>query len=126
MEHPPIPPGWNFTLPSGNPHAGKEVFVKFECYKCHAVKGEDFGVPAIDIGEEGPELSVMASLHPPAYFAEAIMHPNAVVDKRYAAPDGNSKMPNYNEDMTIKELIDLVAYLKSLTGAASEAQPKHH
>ncbi len=89
MEHLPVPPGWRFTLPAGNPHAGKEVFVKFECYKCHAVKGENFGVPATDIGEEGPELSMMASLHPPEYFAEAIINPNAAVDTRYAAPVRN-------------------------------------
>lgn len=27
------PKGWRFTLPAGDPNAGRQVFVEFECYK---------------------------------------------------------------------------------------------
>jgi mono/diheme cytochrome c family protein len=111
------PEGWKFTWPQGNPVKGREVFVKLECYSCHEVKGEMFPVPNELIG---PELSMMAPLHDAEYFAEAIIHPNAVIQKGkgYEAADGSSKMPSYNDLVTVQEVIDLVAYLKSLKPTA--------
>lgn len=102
---------------------GRAAFVKFECYTCHEVKGETFAAP--DPGKVGPELSAMAGAHPLEYFAESIINPNAAVEKGrgYEAPDGSSKMPSFNEDMTVQELIELVTYLTSLKprGPAAEA-----
>ena len=116
------PEGWKFTLPKGgDPARGRGAFVKFECFFCHEVKGESF--PAPDPGKVGPELSFMAGLHPPEYFAEAIINPDAVIDsgRGYEAPDGSSKMPSFNEDMTVRELVDLVAYLVNLKPPAAAA-----
>jgi len=58
----------------------------------------------------------MAALHEAAYFAEAIINPNTVIEpgKGYEAADGASKMPSYNDLVTIQEVVDLVTYLKSL------------
>jgi mono/diheme cytochrome c family protein len=91
--------------------------VKLECYSCHEVKGERFPAPG---GEVGPELSVMGPLHDAEYFAEAIINPNAVVEKGkgYEAADGATKMPSYNDLVTVQEVIDLVAYLKGLNPPA--------
>jgi cytochrome c1 len=65
----------------------------------------------------------MAPLHPAEYFAEAIINPNAVVEegKGYRAADGKSKMPSYNDLVTVQEVIDLVAYLKGLKGESAAA-----
>jgi mono/diheme cytochrome c family protein len=121
------PEGWKFSWPAGNPAAGREVFVKLECYACHEVKGEQFRKPdpADEPGKVGPELSGMAPLHAAEYFAEAIINPNAAVEenKGYRAPDGKSKMPSYNDLVTVQEVIDLVAYLKGL--AANGGAPAH-
>jgi len=108
------PEEWRFTLPPGNAARGREVFLKFECYSCHQVLGEKFPEPGGDA--IGPELSQMGPKHPPEYFVESIMNPNAVVEDRYRAEDGRSKMPSFNDIMTVEELIDLVAFLKSLGG----------
>lgn len=109
------PRGWKFTWPKGDPAKGREVFVKLECYSCHEVKGEAFPAPG-DEGKLGPELSAMGPLHEPEYFAEAIIHPNAVIEKGkgYSGPDGSSKMPSYNDTVTVQEVVDLVAFLLSL------------
>ena len=109
------PPGWKFTWPKGDPARGREVFVKLECYSCHAVKGERFPAPS-EAGKVGPELSAMGPMHPPEYFVEAIVNPNAVVEKGkgYEAPDGSSKMPSYNDAVTVQEVTDLVAFLTAL------------
>lgn len=64
-------------------------------------------------------------MHPAEYFVETIIDPNASAawrithhkaeHKGYLGPDGKTKMPSYNDSMTVQQLIDLVAYLKSLT-----------
>lgn len=109
------PEGWKFTLPKGDPSKGREVFAKLECYSCHEVKGEKFPRPSG--GDKiGPELASMAGHHPAEFFAESIINPGAVVDKGrgYEAPDGSSKMPSYNDSMTVQDLVDLVAFLQAL------------
>lgn len=56
----------------------------------------------------------MGSMHPVEFFAESIMNPNAVVPKTYQEADGKSPMTNFTEKMTVKELIDVSAYIASL------------
>lgn len=112
-----VPKGWKFRLPDGSPAAGRTVFIKMECFRCHTVKGEPF--PDVDRGptEVGPELTGIGSEHhPPEYLSESIVNPNRVilVGPGYAASDGSSVMPSYTDLMTVQELIDLTAYLDSL------------
>jgi len=120
-----IPPQWRFTMPAGDHHAGRQVFADLECFKCHEVVDEDFPAPKAEQGDVGPPLSGMRTMHPANYFVETLIDPNASVawrikhhkdeDKGYLGPDGTSKMPSYNDSMTVQQLIDLVAYMKSLT-----------
>lgn len=115
------PEGWTFTLPKGDPAAGRKLFVEAECYKCHEVKGENFPRVAEDEKGVGPELSQMAGMHPVEFFAESIVNPNAVIDddakeQGYVGPDGRSKMPDFADVLTFKQLADLAAYLDSLKG----------
>ncbi len=113
---------WTFHWPEGDAARGRAAFVKFECYRCHEVKGESF--PAAAGGEgTGPELSQMGPLHPAAYFVEAIVDPSAAIEKGrgYEAADGSSKMPSFNDSMTVQELIDLVAYLRALKPPSAAA-----
>ena len=109
------PKGWTFTWPKGDPTKGRAVFVKLECYSCHEVRGEKFPAPR-EKGKAGPELSMMGPLHEVDYFAEAIINPSAVIEKGkgYQAADGSSKMPSFNELLSVQELIDLVAFLRAL------------
>src|SRR5947208_16430320 len=72
----------------------------------------------------GPELSQMAGMHPPEFFAESIISPNAVIDPDakklgYVGEDGKSKMPDYNSVLTTKQVIDLAAYVGSLKAQKS-------
>ena len=110
-----VPRGWKFTLPAGNPKAGREVFGKLECYKCHEVK-PDFPRGERAAGDAGPELTGMGGHHPAEYFAQSIVDPNAVIlsGTGFVGADGRSVMPDYRDSLTFTELVDLVAYLKSL------------
>lgn len=120
-----VPKGWKFLVPPGDPSRGREAFVTMECFACHEVKGENFPQSSKRGHEPGPELTGMGSHHPAEYFAESIMNPNRVIVQGpgYTGPDGLSKMPGYGDTMTIQQLVDVVAYLKSLQG---EMSGMHH
>ena len=111
------PEGWKFGLPTGDAAKGREVFAKLECYKCHEVKGETFPSTA-DKENVGPELSAMAPLHDVEYFAESIVNPRKAVEK--------GRMPSFNDSMTVQELVDLVAYVKSLKPPRAAPAHKQH
>lgn len=113
-----VPQGWKFTLPGGDAARGREVFANLECYKCHAIKGESFPAAGGDAKNVGPELTGMGGHHPAEYFAESILSPNAVIltGPGYTGPDGRSIMPSFADSISVTQLVDLVAYLKSLTG----------
>jgi len=115
-----VPPTWRFTVPPGDAAAGRRTFVDAGCAACHRIAGE----PSSAADERlGPDLTAMGSHHPPEYFAESILNPDAVLvdGPGYIGPDGRSIMPTY-PDLTLTQLADVVAYLKSLrAGAGAEA-----
>jgi mono/diheme cytochrome c family protein len=114
-----VPKGWKFLIPPGDPAKGRDVFVTMECFACHEVKGEDFPKASKRAHEPGPDLTGMGSHHPSEYFAESIVNPNRVIvqGQGYTGQDGMSKMPDYSDAMTVHQLVDVVAYLKSLKGS---------
>ena len=121
-----VPRGWKFTLPSGGDAArGREVFVNLECYKCHTVDGESFPEVKGDTKYVGPDLGGMGSHHPAEYFAESVLSPNAVIvtGSGFTGPDGLSIMPSFADSLSVTQLLDLVAYLKTLTGGGDH---DHH
>jgi copper resistance protein D len=109
-----VPKGWMFTPPPGDAARGREVFARLECYTCHAVAGEKFPRPS----NVGPALSDVGHHHPAGYLLESVINPNAVIVETpgYTGPDGRSLMPDYRDSLSTRELIDLIAYLKSLGG----------
>jgi copper resistance protein D len=109
-----VPKGWMFAPPPGDAAKGREVFARLECYTCHAVAGEKFPRPS----KVGPALSDVGRHHPAGYLLESVINPNAVIVEApgYTGPDGRSIMPDYRDSLSTRELIDLIAYLKSLGG----------
>lgn len=113
-----VPPGWTFKIPEGDPDAGRKVFLKMECYTCHRIAGEKVPTVKPDERQPGPDLTGMGVHHPREYFAETIINPNRIVvlGEGYTGHDGLSIMPDYNDILTLRQWIDLTAYLKSLRG----------
>jgi len=107
-----VPEGWIFVPPAGDSAHGREVFIRLGCYACHRVKGEK--LPASS--GLGPDLTGVGRHHPPGYILESILNPNAVIVQGpgYTGPDGKSIMPDVRGQLSVEDLVDLVAYLKSL------------
>lgn len=123
-----VPRRWKFLMPPGDAAEGRNVFVAMECFACHDVKGEQFPQEAKTPRGAGPDLTGMGSHHPAEYFAESILNPNRVIvlGPGYTGSDSLSKMPSYTDTMTLKQLVDVVAYLKSLRGGDMQHGGQHH
>lgn len=61
-KHGGVPPRWRFSLPMGDPTAGREVFIKLECSQCHTVQGEQFPEAGKEPSQLGPELMGMGGI----------------------------------------------------------------
>ncbi len=106
------------TPPPGDVRRGRAVFLRLQCFICHAIDGERFPPTT----RPGPNLTE-AGRHPAGNLIESIMNPNAMIldGPGYTDQRGLSIMPEYRNRMSVGELVDLVAYLKSLgpPGASS-------
>jgi mono/diheme cytochrome c family protein len=106
-----------FHLPQGNVEQGKVAFVALGCNSCHAVTGVDLPKPAaqppvpVVLGGEVPEkLS-------DAYLVTSMIDPSYQLAPSYPknqiTAGGQSRMPHYADKMTVRQLIDVTAFLQS-------------
>ncbi len=114
---PQLPQGWTFEWPGGNPAAGKTAFHQLQCYGCHKVPGA--GLPEErQSGGIGPDFVPAYSKLPAAYLAEAIMGSHekmsGTVEHFVGLQKVSSEMADYTTIMSVRELLDIVAFLKHL------------
>ena len=71
----------------------------------------------------GPDLTGIGRQHP-GYLVASILNPNArIVDgPGYTDERGLSTMPEYRDNLTVGQLIDLVAYLKTFDDGSAPAR----
>lgn len=118
-DEPRLPVNWQFTLSEGDPVAGEKAFAKMQCYSCHTVPGKRFVDPSQKSGGIGPDLTPAVARLPREYLAESVVNfdrffAHGQYRLRYHAPDGSSRMGDYTEIMTVRELIDIVEFIKQL------------
>ena len=106
-----------FSLPEGNAEQGYLVFKKYQCQDCHrnAGEGEDDSaqyllVKPIPLGGSSGRIKTYAEL------VTSIINPSHKLTPRqpasFTSEDGVSLMRVVNDELTVSELIDLVAYLQ--------------
>jgi hypothetical protein len=118
-QEPKVPEGWRFELPAGNAEAGERAFSKMQCYSCHKVPGKQFADPSQKPGDIGPDLTAAYAKLPREYLAESIInadrvHAHGTFKLQYRSSDGTTRMGDYSESMSVRELLDIVAFLKAL------------
>jgi hypothetical protein len=108
-----------FSLPEGDVVKGEQVFMKYQCQACHALKGheddsliKEFDTP-IPLGGTSSMVKTYAQL------VTSVINPShklaarrKSIEEKITNDDGTSKMRVFNDVMTVQELIDLVAFLQ--------------
>jgi sulfur-oxidizing protein SoxX len=105
-----------FSLPEGDASNGKMVFIKYQCLSCHQLKGVEqpdiIDNPALSIKLGGKSTFVKRY----AELVTSIINPSHKIARGYPKSlvevDGVSTMRNYNDMMTVTELVDLVVFLQ--------------
>lgn len=104
-----------FSLPEGNAEQGKRLFADLGCNGCHVIPGIDLPEP------EGPrQLEIVLGgkttrVRSEAYLVTSIINPSHKLPTNYplamVSRAGESRMPVYNDVITVTDLVDLVAFL---------------
>lgn len=106
-----------FSLPQGNPQLGAENFEKYRCTDCHTVAGitvnEDHTyllVRPVPLGGSSGRITTYGEL------VTSIINPSHKITRRQpismTTENGESRMRNINDILTVTELVDLVAFLQ--------------
>jgi hypothetical protein len=113
-------------LPEGDAAAGREAFIRLMCTSCHAVQGET-GLPQPVVQIPVPVLGPRHAQRTPGKLATAIVSPSHEVSDEVLMKTWSelSPMGDFSEAITVRQLVDLVAYVRSLesSGAPPAASP---
>ncbi|HQZ27623.1 MAG: hypothetical protein KA250_09290 [Verrucomicrobiales bacterium] len=108
-----------FQFPGGDLEAGKETFVSLNCIQCHTVSNV-----ALPEGKAPRRLELMLAgetrfVKSYGDLITAITNPKHVITEQYRAILSGAElqgsieplMPDYTKDMSVRQLMDLVAFL---------------
>lgn len=110
------PQAQGFVLPEGSAEAGRTTFLALKCDQCHNLPDLNWqgreGDPNVRLGGETTNIKTYGEL------VTSIINPSHRIAPHYAKDmvtneQGESKMKNYNEVMTVQELVDVVTFLQS-------------
>ena len=106
-----------FALPMGDVEQGKAAFQALRCYACHRVEGADFPAPVatppvpVVLGGKVKQMPSRLDL------ANSIINPSHEFAPGYKdelIKSGKlSRMGDYSDVLTVRQLSDLVAFLQS-------------
>jgi mono/diheme cytochrome c family protein len=108
------------VLPKGDARAGRQAFRDLKCSVCHRVAGEvTFPPPMVDM--RGPDLDATLRLQDASDVAAAIIVPShsssvrtSEAVRKTLARQMKSPMADFSGVLTVRQLADLLAYLRSL------------
>lgn len=106
-----------FALPDGDVEHGQELFSNLQCTACHRIDGLEFPAAGIERPYDyliGGKVSKIKSYEE---LVTSVINPSHRLAPSYQRDQGratgDSPMTNYNDVMTVSELVDIVAFLHS-------------
>lgn len=111
--------GAGLRLPDGDVQRGKAAFLELKCNTCHTVAGTEIPSPGkeyayvrvVALGGEVRQVKTYGAL------VTSIINPSHSLapgyPKELITKGNESAMANFNDTMTVRQLIDLVAFLQS-------------
>lgn len=107
------------TVPAGNAQAGRQAFLDLRCTACHAVPSEPKFPPPVS-ANPGPPIDARLAGRDVSYLATAIVSPSHTFSLdtpqqvREHLAGVLSPMGDFSHVMTVRQLADLHAYLRSV------------
>jgi hypothetical protein len=107
------------TLPAGDIAAGRQAFQDLKCTACHAVPSEPNFPPPVAT-TPGPVIDTRVAGRDASYLVTAVMSPShsissATSEELQSQLEGVlSPMGDFSHVMTVRQLVDLYAYLHSI------------
>lgn len=101
-----------FRLPDGDAKKGEQAFLDLKCNRCHAVEGVELPAPRVfklTLGGETARVKTYGEL------VTSIINPSHVLSEEYKKQLVDAKespMPDLTQDMSARQVIDLVAFLQ--------------
>jgi len=115
--HPAPKSGKGFHLPEGDIEKGKAAFLALKCQTCHRVNGVDLPPPVSSAPTNivlGGEVSYIRTY---GELVTSVINPSHGLapgfKKEQLKESKLSPMPEFNDLMTVRQMIDLVAFLQS-------------
>lgn len=109
-----------FTLPDGDVALGETIFTEFRCVDCHVIAGKPELSMRVDGSEPIMEISLGGKTRRVSTYGQlvtAIINPSHRASQEYWAaqqdPNIDVEMRNYNDIMSVTELVNLVAFIQS-------------
>lgn len=105
---------------AGDAKAGREAFIDLKCTTCHSVLTESPEFPSPVSEEKGPAFDRETSKLSPAYLLTAVIDPSHDFSQRTSEATRMrltgtlSPMGDYSRVMTVRQLVDIHAYLSTL------------
>jgi len=102
--------------PDADAERGKQAFVALGCHTCHEVAVADLPKPTVQPPVPvvlGGAIDVRLS---DAYLVTSIIYPNfdlAPYPRGQITSNGESRMPHHFDQMTVRQLTDVVAFLQA-------------
>lgn len=110
----------SISMPRGDVRAGRKAFVDLHCTVCHRVYGDETLPPPVS-ALKGPLLGPSLSKRDPGSVATSVIAPShsistEILGEGVAADTGDrlSPMGDFTEVMTVRQMVDVVAYLRSI------------
>ena len=104
------------NFPQGNAEAGRLVFRMFKCFACHQIAGPEGQGIKIRTSVSAPLLDSRLGKKEPGELITSIIAPSHKVTDAIAKESGGklSPMGDFTHAMTVRQLVDLVAFLRSI------------
>lgn len=109
--------GQGFRLPDGDADRGRLVYIDKKCSSCHVIEGMEDLREELDLELEVPIGGMKTKIDTYGQLVTSVINPSHRIARAYRSEeysaDGVSMMRNYNDELTVSELIDLVAFLQA-------------
>ena len=113
---PGLESGRGLVLPEGDPELGKQAFIKLQCHACHTIAEVELPDINIDAPVSVPLGAATSDITTYEQLVTSIVNPSHKLNEGYptyeVSAGGASFMPSMNDFMTVRELVDMVAFLQ--------------